>query len=299
MWHTLCISPLSSGSRAPPVELFSQAEGFGLAHGPTRDPPLAGAALTSLRPYALPQALIRLSRIALLVAAGDLLTKAVATRLWSVQALNFTKWLSLSVVPNYAGAFGVSAGAYTWQLNLALTLAAIVFVIPVTKDLAQVDPDSPVALGLIVGGALGNLVSLLVPPAGVPDFIAIHFSATRGVVLNLADIAAYAGLAMILRTGFRVAGALVTQTRRTDERIGSAFAAKAEAKRRLRRVRIDRTPELVVNEWDNVADLGIVRADAKEIEGEAIAPVPPLSRRRPIEPAVEIEVSQPVHGLDD
>jgi signal peptidase II len=222
------------------------------------------ADLTRLRQAPLPPALVRLSRIALLVAVADLLSKALASSLWSERALHLTNWLSLAVVQNYGGAFGMSAGAYTWQLNLALTLAAIVFVVPVTKDLTRVDPEAPVALGLIVGGALGNLVSLLAPPAGVGDFIAIHWSPTHGLVLNFADIAAYAGLAMILRTGFRIASELVYQVRRGPERVGSAYQQKADAKRRVRRIQMERLPEVVVADWDNVADLGVVRADAPE-----------------------------------
>ena len=45
---------------------------------------------------------------------------------------------------NDQGAFGWSAGVYTWQLNLALTMAAIVFMIPVTRDLARIDPSAPI-----------------------------------------------------------------------------------------------------------------------------------------------------------
>ncbi len=93
-----------------------------------------------------------LSRIAILVTVGDLATKAAAKELLSSEATWFAPWLHFAVVHNDQGAFGWSAGAYTWQLNLALTLAAIVFMVPVTRDLARIDPSAPRALGLIVGG---------------------------------------------------------------------------------------------------------------------------------------------------
>lgn len=252
------------------------------------------ADLTRPRPTSLNPALVRLSRIALFVAAGDLLTKALASALWSSQALNVTSWLSLAVMQNYGGAFGLSAGAYTWQLNLALTLAAIVFVIPVTRDLERVDAASPIALGLIVGGALGNLVSLLAPPAGVGDFIAVHWSATHGLVFNVADLAAYAGLAMILRTGFRIASVLVTQARErpADAPIGSAFQANAEARRRLRRLRIEHTPELVASEWDRVGTAEVMLADAAPLEPEV--ELPARTRRRTVLPIEEITPPRPL-----
>jgi lipoprotein signal peptidase len=154
-----------------------------------------------------------LARIALLVAAGDWLTKAVAARFVGSDALVFSDRLRFAVVHNDAGAFGLSAGAYTWQLNLALTLAAIVLMIPVARDLARVDEGAPRALGLIVGGAVGNLASLVLGPPGVVDFISISLDAHSGLVLNVADLAAYVGLAMMTRTAFRI----VAEIRRTAQ----------------------------------------------------------------------------------
>lgn len=145
-----------------------------------------------------------LARIALLVAVGDWVTKAVAARVVGGDAVVFSEKLRFAVVHNDAAAFGLSAGAYTWPLNLALTLAAIVLMIPVARDLARIDDAAPRALGLIVGGALGNLASLLLGPPGVVDFISVSIGAHSELVLNVADIAAYVGLAMMLRTGFLI-----------------------------------------------------------------------------------------------
>jgi lipoprotein signal peptidase len=111
--------------------------------------------------------------------------------------LVFSERFRFAVVHNDAAAFGLSAGAYTWPLNLALTLAAIVLMVPVARDLARIDDAAPRALGLIVGGALGNFASLLFSPPGVVDFISIGFGAHSNLVLNVADVAAYVGLAMM------------------------------------------------------------------------------------------------------
>ena len=154
-----------------------------------------------------------LARIALLVAVGDWLTKAVAVRLVASDALLSSDRLHFAVVHNDGTAFGFSAGAYTWQLNMALTLAAIVLMLPVARDLARIDHVAPRALGLIVGGALGNLGSLILGPPGVVDFISIRIGENSGIVLNVADVAAYLGLAMMLRTGFL----LVAEIRKTAQ----------------------------------------------------------------------------------
>ena len=145
-----------------------------------------------------------LTRIALLVAFGDWVTKAVASRAVGSDPVVLTERLRFAVVHNDGSAFGLSAGAYTWQLNLALTLVAIVLMVPVARDLARIDEASPRALGLIMGGAMGNLASLLLGPPGVVDFISVSMGAHSELVLNVADIAAYAGLAMMLRTGFLI-----------------------------------------------------------------------------------------------
>ena len=152
--------------------------------------------------------LIPLARIATLVALGDLLTKQVAL-LW-VGSLEprVTGVLRFGVVHNDKGAFGLTAGDYTFELSLALTLAALVLIVPVARDLARIDDRSSAALGLIAGGAIGNLVSLLLSPAGVVDFIAVQRADGAGIVLNVADVAAYAGVAMLMRTTAMVIAAI-------------------------------------------------------------------------------------------
>ncbi|HEX6052662.1 MAG TPA: signal peptidase II [Gemmatimonadaceae bacterium] len=186
--------------------------------------------------------LVPLSRIAALVALGDLITKQVAV--WWVGALhpNVSSAVQFGVVHNDKGAFGLTAGAYTFQVSLALTLAAIVLIIPVARDLAKVDGRAPAALGLIAGGAIGNLVSLLVTPAGVVDFIAIQRADGAGIVLNVADLAAYAGVAMLMRSAAMVIAAI----RRNRE-------AQSRA--------LDAERELVLTRF---ADLELVRSVARE-----------------------------------
>ncbi len=153
--------------------------------------------------------LIPLARVATLVAIGDLVTKQLAV-LWigALEPRATGAAIRFGVVHNDKGAFGLSMGDYTWQLSLALTLAAIALIIPVAKDLSRIDDRAPMALGLIAGGAIGNLVSLLVNRAGVVDFIALQRADGVGIVLNAADVAAYAGVAMLTRTAARVVSAI-------------------------------------------------------------------------------------------
>lgn len=160
-----------------------------------------------------------MARVALLVASGDWLTKAVAVRAVGDEPLVFSERLRFAVHHNSGTVFGWSAGAYTWELNLGLTLAAILFMVPVTRELARIDAAAPKALGLIVGGALGNFASLALSPPGVVDFISVATGGGSELVLNVADVAAYVGLAMIARTGFLI----VAELRRTAT-VGRAVA---------------------------------------------------------------------------
>lgn len=221
--------------------------------------------------HAVSRPMMRMAQVALLVTGIDLATKALATALWATDPRPLFSWLSFTVVHNMAGPFGWTAGAYTWQMNLALTLCAVAFALPVTRDLAEVDHRAPRALGLIVGGALGNLVSLVLPPAGVADFIAVHWGPGHSTILNVADIAAYAGLALIARTGMRIVLAIREQARAASRvALGSAYTHKAAAKREIRGNR-PRLVDAVVHDWNSVVDLGVVRADAPVPE-EALLP---------------------------
>jgi lipoprotein signal peptidase len=162
-----------------------------------------------------------LTRVAALVAVGDWLTKAAAARLVTADSHLFSERLRLAVVHNDGTAFGWNVGTYTWQLNLILTIGAIILMLPVAKELARIDHLAPRALGLIVGGAVGNLGSLVLGPPGVVDFISIRTGAASELVLNVADFAAYVGLAMITRTGFLIV-AEIRKTARAGRTVSPA-----------------------------------------------------------------------------
>ena len=208
---------------------------------------------------------VPLLRIATLVALGDLMTKQVAVLWVGTLEHRVSSMVRFGVVHNDKGAFGVSLGDYTWELSLALTLTAIILIVPVARDLARIDERAPTALGLIAGGAAGNLVSLLASPAGVVDFIAVQRADGAGIVLNVADIGAYVGVVMLMRTGAMV----IVAIRRNRE------VAATEMKT-LRDTAITR-----------LTDLEIVRVVAREDGlGDAVserAPTPPRSdKSRPV-----------------
>ena len=59
-------------------------------------------------------------------------------------------------------------------------------------------PGTGAALGLIIGGALGNLTDRLRSPRGVVDFIDMGLGDYRFWTFNVADVGVTAGAALLL-----------------------------------------------------------------------------------------------------
>lgn len=143
--------------------------------------------------------------IALVVVLGDLVTKQLAIAHLAGEPATLSalgERLRFALTHNDAGAFGISLGPNTFGINVGLTLSALILIAPTCRELAQIDAWAPYTLGLIAGGAGGNLVSLLTSPAGVADFIAFDRGNGHELVFNLADVAAYAGLLLMIRVGW-------------------------------------------------------------------------------------------------
>lgn len=155
--------------------------------------------------------LVTLTTVAGIVAATDLASKRLASSFLDDRDHTWTALgdaVRFVLVHNDRSAFGVSLGAHTWHVNVALTVAAIVLMLAVGQELARLDRGAPYALGLIVGAAGGNLASLVFSPGGVVDFVAIDRGGGHETVLNVADIAAYIGLVLTVRAARNVSRAI-------------------------------------------------------------------------------------------
>jgi lipoprotein signal peptidase len=75
---------------------------------------------------------------------------------------------------------------------MAAVVGGLVFVVPLV-------PWTPVAIGagIAAGGAIGNLVSLLVWSGGVPDPLVLR-GAAGGIAFNLADVFVFCGDLLLL-----------------------------------------------------------------------------------------------------
>lgn len=125
-----------------------------------------------------------------------------ATKYWAVNVLGdkthlFGNHFALYLVYNKGGAGGASWGPYTWLINVCVTVIAVVMITMVVGPLAKVDRRATWALGLVAGGATGNLVSMVAGAEGVADFLAFRFG-DSAMIANVADLALWSGALLLV-----------------------------------------------------------------------------------------------------
>lgn len=145
----------------------------------------------------------RANLLALLLGVG-LLTVAIdqATKQWALNALSdghtvpiIGDWLGLKLIFNSGAAFGMGTST-TWIFTL-ISAAVVVGVPFFFKSIKQ--PSMAVIIGLIWGGALGNLLDRLLRDPGFPGGHVVDFIKYGDLFIgNVADIALVVGLIIVL-----------------------------------------------------------------------------------------------------
>ena len=88
---------------------------------------------------------------------------------------------------NPGAAFGIDVGPHSRVVFTILTIVALVALIGMYRATPASQRVQVAALGLITGGALGNLYDRLRGAAGVVDFIDVGVGSTRFWTFNIAD----------------------------------------------------------------------------------------------------------------
>ena len=118
-----------------------------------------------------------------------------------------TPFLDLVLVWNTGISYGLfPQGSDTGRLAIMAVALAIVAVMVVWL-LRTADLVVAVAIGLVVGGAIGNAVDRHLYGA-VADFFRLHAFGYQWYVFNLADVAIVAGVALLLYDSFKGKGKL-------------------------------------------------------------------------------------------
>ncbi|MEP6691356.1 MAG: signal peptidase II [Gemmatimonadaceae bacterium] len=132
----------------------------------------------------------------------DFITKRVAeARLAPVRLPHsvFGDWFQWTLVYNSGAAFGLNLGPHSRWIFMALTIVALVILARLYRAALPSDRVRIVALGLVCGGAVGNLLDRMRPASrGVVDFIDIGVSQSwRWPTFNVADIAVSCGAILL------------------------------------------------------------------------------------------------------
>lgn len=131
----------------------------------------------------------------------------------------------LTLVYNPGAAFGLHLGQYSRWIFTALTLGALWLLWRLYKETEATDTRRVVAIALVVGGAIGNLIDRLRSARGVTDFIDVGIGTSRWPTFNVADMAVSCGAILLAWVLWR------EDTVRAAEKKAQQAAEAAEAAR--------------------------------------------------------------------
>ena len=145
--------------------------------------------------------------LATAVLLGDQLSKWVILKavMQPPRVIEITGFFNLVLTYNTGVSFGMFQGDAAWKpffliaVNVVVSLGLLVWLHKESRSGAGAGL-LPVAVGLVVGGALGNAVDRLYLP-GVADFLDFHLAGWHWPAFNLADSAIVCGVILIVADG--------------------------------------------------------------------------------------------------
>lgn len=113
-------------------------------------------------------------------------------------------FLRLTLAYNPGAATGIVLGAESRWLLSAAAFVVIAILWNAYRRTAPADTTRVIALALLTGGAIGNVIDRVRGPSGVVDFIDLGLGSVRFWTFNVADVAVTTGallLAYVLQHG--------------------------------------------------------------------------------------------------
>ncbi|MCU1450356.1 MAG: peptidase [Acidimicrobiales bacterium] len=154
--------------------------------------------MTPARRYAL------VGGVAAAVIVADQLTKLWAVRRLARSAITVIGPVRLSLSRNSGGAFGLGSGVVPMVVLAAVALVVVLVAVGRSVD----RPSMAVALGLVLGGALGNLADRIFRSPGLGRGSVVDFVDLRWwPVFNVADAAITCGCVALVLMSMRRAPA--------------------------------------------------------------------------------------------
>ena len=106
-------------------------------------------------------------------------------------------WVRLTLAYNPGAAFSFHVGPYSRWIFAVLTVAVLGMLWRLYREAPARDARRVLALALVFGGAVGNLLDRLRSSRGVVDFIDIGVGTVRFWTFNLADVGVSVGAALL------------------------------------------------------------------------------------------------------
>lgn len=106
-------------------------------------------------------------------------------------------YVRLTFIENPGAAFGIHLGPHSRLIFLALSVVALAALGALYWATPAADRIRLLAIALICGGALGNLVDRVRSHRGVVDFLDIGIGTLRWPIFNVADIAVTTGAILL------------------------------------------------------------------------------------------------------
>jgi signal peptidase II len=125
------------------------------------------------------------------VVAADFVTKLIAeaflARRLPLQVIG--DFVQLRLVYNQGAAFGLHLGENSRWIFFGLAIVALFVLGSLVRSTRPGDRFRLLALALVCGGAVGNLIDRIRSPQGVVDFLDVGIGAWRWPTFNVADSA--------------------------------------------------------------------------------------------------------------
>ena len=134
--------------------------------------------------------------VLVVIVVSDIITKAIAVRSLVPQRVPHEligDTVRFTLVYNPGAAFGLHLGEYSRWIFMVLTIGALVILGRLYRATKDGDLLRTMAISLVCGGAIGNLIDRVRSAQGVVDFIDVGIGDARWPTFNIADMAVSVG----------------------------------------------------------------------------------------------------------
>jgi signal peptidase II len=143
----------------------------------------------------------------LVLVAGIVVLLDQVTKLWVDKTMRvydtqviIPGFLDLYYIRNTGAAFGFLSGSqagFRLPFFILVSIVAVGIILFLFHKLEDSEVTMPLALSLVLGGAIGNLVDRI-RLGEVIDFVLLHYKAFRWPAFNVADIAITVGVFLLI-----------------------------------------------------------------------------------------------------